>query len=299
LQAPLNSQRTRPDLGERAQRKSRRSPEGSGGGKTSASKKGPSASGLVAPEATDSASAEWERAERLADSLVAEGKTRGTARRFANELKAFFEDDGKTLWITFREGLLYWGLAEPSPPERHADGRGVFRPIAGSWRCTDIAGEDLTKSTLSGGLTKLTGYRGTSCSVDSDKCVIRRINGEKMPEVENALNTVRRLQDEVLTLIRMLIDYDFETLVDLIFAASGWQRQGPVGRTQKTVDLDLASSDDEATRVRASEVEDHVGRAGGLHRPNEGRLLQLHVLRLPLRRSCGRGAGRPRADYRP
>lgn len=32
---------------------------------------------------------------------------------------------------------------------------------------------------------------------------------------------------------------DFEILVDLIFTTSGWRRLGAVGKTQKTLDLDL------------------------------------------------------------
>ena len=40
-------------------------------------------------------------------------------------------------------------------------------------------------------------------------------------------------------MIRLLEPKDFEMLVDLIFSISGWRRQGTVGRTQKTLDLDL------------------------------------------------------------
>lgn len=37
----------------------------------------------------------------------------------------------------------------------------------------------------------------------------------------------------------MLHPKDFEILVDLVFSTSGWRRQGVVGKTQKTLDLDL------------------------------------------------------------
>jgi hypothetical protein len=43
----------------------------------------------------------------------------------------------------------------------------------------------------------------------------------------------------VLNLMRLLVPHDFETLVELVFSTSGWRRQGPVGGTQKTLDLDL------------------------------------------------------------
>src|ERR1700687_4348883 len=37
----------------------------------------------------------------LTQALIAEGKSKGTATRFTNETRLFFEDDGSTLWITF------------------------------------------------------------------------------------------------------------------------------------------------------------------------------------------------------
>jgi hypothetical protein len=39
--------------------------------------------------------------------------------------------------------------------------------------------------------------------------------------------------------MRQLGPNDFELLVDLVFTASGWRRLGVVGKTQKTLDLDI------------------------------------------------------------
>ena len=72
----------------------------------------------------------------------------------------------------------------------------------------------------------------------ADYCV-RRINGQQVPEVEQALETTRAMGDAILGLMRLLTFHDFETLVDLIFSTSGWRRVGRVGGTQKTLDIDL------------------------------------------------------------
>jgi hypothetical protein len=40
-------------------------------------------------------------------------------------------------------------------------------------------------------------------------------------------------------MMRLLTPQDFEVLVDLIFASSGWRRLGPVGKTHKTIDIEL------------------------------------------------------------
>ena len=177
--------------------------------------------------------------DELTKSFVKAGRGSGTATRSTNEVKLFFEDDGSTLWITFVGERLYWGMVEPGLPKRHADRRSVYRAIASGWRCTDLNNDELTKDRLSGALTKLAAYRGTSCDVDVADYVVRRVNGEKTPEVERALVTLEKMRVSVLELMKLLGPRDFETLVDLVFSTSGWRRQGVVGKTQKTLDLDL------------------------------------------------------------
>ena len=60
-----------------------------------------------------------------------------------------------------------------------------------------------------------------------------------MPEVERAQQAEEELQEAILPLLRLLTWQDFELLIDLIFANSGWRRIGMLGKTQKTVDLEL------------------------------------------------------------
>jgi hypothetical protein len=171
-------------------------------------------------------------------SFIADGKDKGTATRFTNELRLFFEDAGTTLWITFIGDRLYWGFIEgrPTPNGAHT---GVDRRVKRGWRWTDVNGEPLTKDRLSGALTKLASYRGTSCEVDKADYVVRRINGLKVPEVEKALAASAEMKTATLGLMRLLGPKDFELLVDLVFTSSGWRRVGVVGRTQKTLDLDV------------------------------------------------------------
>jgi hypothetical protein len=176
----------------------------------------------------------------LKESFIEDGKDRGTAERFKNEVSQFFSDEGSTLWITFFGELLYWGFVDSeSSPKQHEDGRSVYRQIANGWRWHDLNGEPLTKNRLSGALTKLAGYRGTSCNVDVRDYVVDRINGKKVSEVEDALKALEEMRKAVRGLIRLLDPRDFETLVDLVFSTSGWRRQGRVGGTQKTLDIDL------------------------------------------------------------
>lgn len=177
--------------------------------------------------------------DELKVSFAAEGKDLGTTTNFTNQVRLFFEDDGSTLWLTFIGEQLCWGFLAPGAPAPHADQDGVWRTVAGGWKKTDRNGEPLTKNRLAGTLTKLAGYRGASCDVDVADYATRRINGLKTPAVERAVTALAELKEAVLGMIRLLGPKDFEILVELVFSTSGWRRQGIVGGTEPTRDLDL------------------------------------------------------------
>ena len=179
------------------------------------------------------------RWDEVSASFVTNGKTKGTATKFTNELRTFFDDNGSILWVTFVGERLYWGMVDQSPPKQDLNLHGVYRTIRDGWRCADVNGGLLTKDRLSGALTKLAAYQGTSCDVDVSEYVIRRINGKKPPEVERAIVASNEVKASALGLMKLLGPRDFELLVDLVFTTSGWRRVGIVGKTQKTLDLDL------------------------------------------------------------
>ena len=94
---------------------------------------------------------------------------------------------------------------------------------------------------------------------------MRRIKGEKTPEVERAVGALEAMRQSALELMRLLGDRDFEILVDLVFTSSGWRRLGTVGKTQKTLDIDmmLPSTGERAfvqvkSRTTSSELADYV-----------------------------------------
>lgn len=67
--------------------------------------------------------------------------------------------------------------------------------------------------------------------------------------------------------MRLLTWQDFELLVDLVFSSSGWRRLSQVGRTQKTIDLELVlpSTAERAfvqvkSQATRASLDDYVGR---------------------------------------
>jgi hypothetical protein len=166
-------------------------------------------------------------------------KTKGKATEFTNQVRTFYTADACTLWITFWNRRLYWCFASPTVEELE-DGTRIRRTL-GKWSSSDVLGNDLLVDNLSGSLTKVQGFRGTICSVDQDAYLLKRLNGESLPEVEATVGALGALEESILALIRRLGWKDFELLCDLILTRAGWQRVGSLGRTQKTIDLELLS----------------------------------------------------------
>ncbi len=181
----------------------------------------------------------WQQLRELVLTAEYAGKPR-VATNVANQARALFEDHGATVWITFHAGRLWW-CRSSHRPERRAGRDGVWRLVDGGWSDHDAAGTPLETWHLSGRVTKLMAFRGTSCALPPDDAeyVRRRINGRTIPEVEAARAARDELLDRVGRLLRLLEPSDFETLVDLVFTNTGWRRLGPLGGTQKTIDLEL------------------------------------------------------------
>ena len=177
--------------------------------------------------------------DEVRDYWLEQGKTKGKATEITNQIKTFYESDQETLWITFFRRRMYWCFAKKGVVEL-SDGYRI-RNVEGKWSCHDIEGHSLMLENLSGRLTKVRGFRGTICSVKEFDYLIRRINHQKLPEVQKAEDTLAALLRDIELLIKNLTWQDFELLVDLIFTHAGWQRIGTLGKTEKSIDLDLMS----------------------------------------------------------
>ncbi len=164
-----------------------------------------------------------------------------TVTSYVNQMKSFFEDDGSVLWITFSKNAMWYGFTNGEQPKVHPDGGGSYKKMSIPWRNTDVNDKSLAMDFLGGNLTKTAGYRSTICglSEDSARYAIDRING-KLPDEVNAAKMAR---DSLVAcmegLLRLLTWKDFEVLIELIFAQSGWKRISATGGVQKTIDFSL------------------------------------------------------------
>lgn len=161
----------------------------------------------------------------------------GTATRDMEQIRAFYKTGPESIFITFSQGFLYW--CRPTGPVQVLDDGSRLRKTVDGWHNSSLAGVPLTMDRLSGHLLKIQGFRGTVCNVDARDYLVRKINDEALPEVSVAIAAEATHKLAITHLCRLLTWQDFEVLVDLLFSTSGWRRTGAVGRTQKTVDLEL------------------------------------------------------------
>ncbi|MFZ2029684.1 MAG: restriction endonuclease [Vitreimonas sp.] len=197
---------------------------------------------------------DWDRVRQL---FLDDGKGSARANDHVRELRAFYELGPETLWITFAEGLLWWTFAEAEVVwDDAAKGRlPRRRKTIGGWRSTNTSGEALRASGLSTRLTRVSAYRSTICSVEDVDYLIAKLSSQEIPLISEAVAARDALTEIAVKLIQRLHEKEFELLVDLIFANSGWRRVSVLGETEKDVDLlveQIATNERAFVQVKSS-----------------------------------------------
>jgi hypothetical protein len=191
----------------------------------------------------------------------------GAATNDIRQIRAFYEADENAIYLTFAGGLLHW--CRPSGPVSLLPDQGNDRKRAtiDGWHSTSVGGTPLTVDRLSGQLLKVQMFQGTICRVKPFDYLIRKLGDELSPEIIAADEAERALLNAIVSLMRLLTWQDFELLVDLVFSSSGWRRVSVVGRTQKTVDIDmiLPTTDERAfvqvkSQANAASLRDYADR---------------------------------------
>jgi len=166
--------------------------------------------------------------------------SKGFATTATNALRAYFDDEGTILWITFYAGDLYWCFLQPGEPlPVHDERETSIRKVQGKWSNLDVNKKVLSRNSLPGAVNIVSMFQGTTCLVRASVRLLRRINGEISPEVRAVEAARDALEESVKALVGDLSWQDFEVLADLIMSGSGWRRVDRIGGTEKTVDLDL------------------------------------------------------------
>lgn len=165
-----------------------------------------------------------------------------SASNHARQIFDFYNMDETCLWITFEADHLWWTRATKDV-EWRGDQVGEYgarvRRCIGAWSNRDLRGNELIASKLSTKLTTVAAFRMTLCEVKAKDYLIRRIAGIEEPLVARANELQSQMLQVLGEAIASLHWADFETLVDLIFTRSGWNRSSALGGTIKDIDLEL------------------------------------------------------------
>lgn len=179
---------------------------------------------------------EWERVRAIWKEL---SRTDGVVTRHTNQIKYFYESSPKVLWVTFFGDHLWWCFSEQRI-ELLPDNTKI-RHVLGKWRSTDVNDNPLSSNLLSGKLLSMQGFRGTICTVAEHVYLLKKINGEEAADVQEARSAQSDFERRLEKIIRHLHWKDFELLIDLIFRQSGWKRESVLGKSLKTLDIELIS----------------------------------------------------------
>ena len=163
-------------------------------------------------------------------------QSKQAATSAVNQVRSFYETDIETTWITFHAGKLYWARIDPTKQPIQGEG-GSTRETLEGWSC--MANQDELKiESLSGSLTKLMMFRGTSCDLDesTEGYLRRRLLGEQQPYIKQIQHGRAELEKGVREAIQTLTPQDFELLTELIFSKT-LRRVSSTGKVQKYVDI--------------------------------------------------------------
>ena len=178
---------------------------------------------------------EWDKIKNKYLDLL---KNKNVASGCVTQIKYFFQEpEEDTIWITFFKNKLWWTKAKTKVLLKK-DGTKT-RSCLSKWSDKDIKGNELFLDKISGKLLKTQGFRGTICAIKETEYLLRKINSEKSKKILLTEESYKNLKSNLRNLIKELTWQDFETLIDLIFTQAGWKRVSKVGKTAKTLDLDL------------------------------------------------------------
>jgi Restriction endonuclease len=184
--------------------------------------------------------------EAIRQIYIDEGFSPGVSSGHARQVLEFYNTGPETIWVTFSEGYMWWcqtsqdvdfvGSDETQNPTGSR-----FKQTLSGWSNTSVDGQPLIISNLSGHLTSVAAYRQTICDIKSSAFdyLLRKINGQLLPDVEKAKKARESLISTIEQVIRLLTWKDFEGFVEMVFSKSGWLRVSAVGGPQKTIDIEF------------------------------------------------------------
>jgi hypothetical protein len=199
------------------------------------------------------------------------GKKAGATQDF-NALRTLLVDPNQHIWITFQDGCMWWCTVrngiETNPDIEPSEKGHFWLTCVLPWSNQSIENRrHLVLSELPGIVTAVAGYQATVCEPKGWKEILRIIRNEEDKDAQVAALARSVYEDAVCALIRRLGPKDFEVLIDLILARTGWARLARLGGATEGIDVEVENvSSEEIAFVQVksaatqSVLDDYVAR---------------------------------------
>ena len=169
--------------------------------------------------------------------------TKPGATQDLNQLLALLQEPSRHIWVTFEDGFMWWSTVRDGitiSPENETDEHGHFwLDLDRPWDNRSLAGRYLATSELPGIVTTTAGFKGTICEPKGWREILRLIRDEEDEDAAAAMAARLAYQAAVGKLVARLRPKDFEVLVDLILARSGWTRIAKIGGATEGIDVEV------------------------------------------------------------
>jgi hypothetical protein len=184
------------------------------------------------------------------EQLLKVGERPGAKQDF-NQLRYLLEAPSNHVWVTFEDGFMWWCTVQDNvtinPEGESAESSHFWLTCTRPWSNASLAGRQLAISGLPGTVTTTAGFRATVCIPKDWEAILRLINGETDRDALNSADRRRDYELAVQKVVQRLSPQDFEVLIDLILARTGWERIAERGGVREGID-------DEAENPAAGEI---------------------------------------------
>jgi len=157
------------------------------------------------------------------------------------------------------------------------------------WSNQSLGGRPLVMANLPGIVTATAGYRATTCEPSGSQEILRIIRDEDDPHIKAAARACEVYERAISALVKRLREKDFELLVDLILARTGWIRLAKLGGVTEGVDIEAENvTSDEIAFVQVKSVadqrvlNDYVGRFAERRDRYQRMIFAVHTSKGPL-----------------
>jgi hypothetical protein len=166
----------------------------------------------------------------------------GAATADFNALRTVIEKPSQRIWVTFEDGCMWWCTVRDGieiNPNKVSDDGNIWLTCDRPWSNRSVGGRLLATSKLPGAVVKVAGFRATICEPAASREIVRIIQDLEDSDATAATHARDLYTAAVEKLITRLHDRDFELLIDLILARTGWVRVAELGGVIEGIDIDV------------------------------------------------------------